>query len=203
MSISMTKAVHPKEERTLVLVKPDGVKRGLTGEIIRRFEQRNLKFIGLKMIWATKDEMHKHYPNDDAWLTRVGEKTAKTYEKYGYDLQGELGTTDLLAIGKMVRGWLLDFMTSGPVVKMVVQGVHAVDMVRKICGVTMPYMADMGTIRGDYSVDSAAAANKEKRSVHNLVHASETPEEAANELSNWFTPEEIHGYKRMEEDMQF
>ena len=86
---------------------------------------------------------------------------------------------------------------------MIVQGVHAVDMVRKICGVTMPYMADMGTIRGDYSVDSAAAANKEKRSVHNLVHASETPEEAANELGNWFTPEEIHGYKRMEEDMQF
>lgn len=194
---------HPREERTLVLVKPDGVKRGLIGDIIQRFEQRGLKIIALKMIWAKREEMDNHYPKDDAWTRRVGEKTAKTYEKYGYDLQGELGTTDLLAIGKMVRGWLLDFMTSGPVVKMVVQGVHAVDMVRKIAGVTMPYMADMGTIRGDYSVDSAAAANKEKRSVHNIVHASETPEEAAHEIANWFTTDELHAYKRMEEDLQF
>lgn len=195
--------LHPREERTLVLVKPDGVKRGLIGDTIHRFEQRGLKVIALKMIWATREEMDSHYPKDVAWTSRVGEKTAKTYEKYGYDLEGELGTTDLLAIGKMVRGWLLDFMTSGPVVKMVVQGVHAVDMVRKIAGVTMPYMADMGTIRGDYSVDSAAAANKEKRSVHNIVHASETPEEAAHEIANWFSKDEIHAYKRMEEDLQF
>ncbi len=194
---------HPREERTLVLVKPDGVKRGLIGEIIHRFEQRGLKVIALKMIWATREEMDNHYPTDDAWTRRVGEKTAKTYEKYGYDLQGELGTTDLLAVGKMVRGWLLDFMTSGPVVKMVVQGVHAVDMVRKIAGVTMPYMADMGTLRGDYSVDSAAAANKEKRAVHNIVHASETQEEAQHEIANWFHKDDIHAYKRMEEDLQF
>ena len=138
-------------------------------------------------------------PGQAGW----GEKTAKTYEKYGYDLEGELGTTDLLKIGTMVRGWLLDFMISGSVVKMVVQGVHAVDMVRKIAGMTMPYMADMGTIRGDYSVDSAAAANKEKRSVHNIIHASETPAEAKHEIANWFTEDEIHAYKRMEEDLQF
>ncbi|MEK7519045.1 MAG: nucleoside-diphosphate kinase, partial [Patescibacteria group bacterium] len=123
---------HPREERTLVLVKPDGVKRGLIGDTIHRFEQRGLKVIALKMIWATREEMDNHYPKDVAWTSRVGEKTAKTYEKYGYDLEGELGTTDLLKIGTMVRGWLLDFMISGPVVKMVVQGVHAVDMVRKI-----------------------------------------------------------------------
>ncbi|MEK7639835.1 MAG: nucleoside-diphosphate kinase [Patescibacteria group bacterium] len=194
---------HPREERTLVLVKPDGVKRGLIGDTIHRFEQRGLKVIALKMIWATREEMDNHYPKDVAWTSRVGEKTAKTYEKYGYDLEGELGTTDLLKIGTMVRGWLLDFMISGPVVKMVVQGVHAVDMVRKIAGMTMPYMADMGTIRGDYSVDSAAAANKEKRSVHNIIHASETPAEAKHEIANWFTEDEIHAYKRMEEDLQF
>lgn len=196
-------APHPREERTLVLVKPDGVKRGLIGDIIHRFEQRGLKVIALKMIWAAREEMDKHYPKDEAWTRRLGEKTHKTYEKYGYDLEGELGTTDLLEIGKMVRGWLLDFMTTGPVVKMVVQGVHAVDMVRKIAGVTMPYMADMGTIRGDYSVDSAAAANKEKRAVHNILHASETPEEAKHEIANWFAEDEIHAYKRMEEDIQF
>ena len=196
-------APHPREERTLVLVKPDGVKRGLIGETIHRFEQRGLKIIALKMIWAKREEMDNHYPKDEAWMRRLGEKTHKTYEKYGYDMKLELGTTDLLEIGTMVRNWLLDFMTSGPVVKMVVQGVHAVDMVRKIAGMTMPYMADMGTIRGDYSVDSAAAANKEKRAVRNIVHASETPEEAQHEISNWFTKEEIHSYKRMEEDIQF
>jgi len=197
------KTSHPREERTVVLVKPDGVKRGLIGEIIHRFEQRGLKVIALKMIWATRQEMDSHYPKDEAWVKRVGEKTAKTYEQYGYDLQTELGTTDLLKIGTMVRGWLLDFMTSGPVVKMVIQGVHAVDMVRKIAGPTMPYLAEMGTLRGDYSVDSAAAANKEKRSVHNILHASETAAEAENEIKNWFTKDELHAYKRMEEDIQF
>ncbi|PIS40662.1 MAG: nucleoside-diphosphate kinase [Candidatus Kerfeldbacteria bacterium CG08_land_8_20_14_0_20_43_14] len=194
---------HPREERTLVLVKPDGVKRGLIGEIMHRIEQRGLKIIALKMIWATKPEMDKHYPKDEVWITRLGEKTKKTYDKYGYDLKGELGTEDLFEIGKMVRGWLLDFMTAGPVVKMVVQGVHAVDMIRKIAGNTMPYLADMGTVRGDYSVDSAAAANKEKRSVHNIMHASETTEEAKNEIANWFTEDEIYVYKRIEEDIQF
>ena len=108
-----------------------------------------------------------------------------------------------MEIGKSVRGWILDFMTSGPVVKMVVEGIHAVDMVRKMVGNSIPALAEMGTIRGDYSVDSAALANASKRAVHNLVHASETPEEAAHELSYWFSPEEIYDYKRAEEDIMF
>lgn len=192
---------HPREERTVVLVKPDGVKRGLIGEIIHRVEQRDLKVIALGMIWATKEEMDDHYPKEDSWIQRLGEKTKATYDKYGYDLQAELGTTDLLEIGKMVRGWLLDYMISAPIVKMIVQGTHAVDMCRKLAGNTMPATADMGTIRGDYSVDSAAAANKDKRSVHNIVHASETQAEAENEIKRWFTDKEIHSYKRSEEDI--
>jgi len=195
------KGSHPREERTVVLVKPDGVKRGLTGEIIRRIEQRSLKVIALGMMWATKEEMHNHYPQDEAWIKRLGEKTKATYEKYGFDMQTELGTTDLLEIGKMVREWLLKYMTSAPIVKMIVQGTHAVDMVRKLCGNTMPATAEMGTIRGDYSADSAAAANKDKRAVHNLIHASETPEEAQNEISRWFTDKEIHAYTRTEDDL--
>lgn len=199
----MSLTAHPREERTVVLVKPDGVKRGLTGEIIRRIERRGLKIVALQMIAATRAEMDDHYPKDQGWIRRLGEKTKATYEKYGYDLEKELGTTDLLAVGKMVRGWLLDFMTSGPIVKMVVQGTHAVDMVRKLAGVTIPAMAEMGTVRGDYSVDSPAAANKDQRAVHNVVHASETPEEAANEIARWFTEKEIHAYKRTEEDLMF
>lgn len=194
---------HPKQETTLLLVKPDGVKRGLTGEIIRRIELRGLKIVGLAMITPSRDELDRHYPKDDAWLSRVGQKTLSTYEKYGYDAKKELGTTDALEIGKEVRGWLLDFMTSGPIVKVAVQGIHAVDMVRKLVGATMPSAAEMGTIRGDFSVDSAAAANRDKRSVHNLAHASELIEEAKKELMLWFQENEIHDYKRAEEDIMF
>ncbi len=199
----MIKTIHPREERTVVLVKPDGVKRGLIGEIIHRIEQRGLKVIALGMIWATRDEMDSHYPKDAAWITRLGEKTKATYEKFGYDMQTELGTTDLNKAGQIVRGWLLDYMVSGPIVKLIVQGTHAVDMCRKLAGPTMPANAEMGTIRGDYSVDSAAAANKDKRSVHNIVHASETAAEAENEISRWFTDKEIHAYKRGEEEFMF
>src|SRR5690606_15646430 len=157
--------------------------------------------VALRMVQATREEMDNHYPKDEAWMRRLGEKTKSTYDKYGFDMQTAMGTTDLLEIGKMVRGWILDYMTSSPVVKMVVQGVHAIDMVRKLAGHTLPSLAEMGTIRGDYSVDSAASANGEKRAIHNLIHASETPEEAANELSRWFSEDEIHSYKRSEEDL--
>lgn len=181
------------------MVKPDGVRRGLTGEIIRRVEQRGLKIIAMQMFQPTHDQMDNHYPKDEAWIRRVGQKTLTTYAKYGYDAKTELGTEDDLEIGKMVRGWLIDFMVSAPLVKMVVEGVHAVDMVRKLCGATMPSAAEMGTIRGDFSVDSAASANKEKRAVFNLVHASETQEEAAHEISHWFSVDEIHSYSRTDE----
>ncbi len=187
---------HPKEEKTFVLIKPDGVRKGLTGEIIKRMEQRDLKIVAIEMFQPSKAEMDKHYPKDEAWLRRIGEKTTGTYQKYGHDVKKDFGTDDLLKIGKTVRGWLIDFMISAPMVKMVVQGVHAVDMVRKIVGPTMPYLAEMGTIRGDYSADSAISANIEKRAVYNLVHASETPEEAKHEIEHWFGKSTIFKYKR-------
>lgn len=199
LNLERRKSMSPREERTFLMVKPDGVRRGLVGEIVRRLEQRGLKIVALTMFQPTREQMDDHYPKKEEWIRRLGQKTLTTYAKYGYDANAELGTEDELEIGKMVRGWLLDFMTSAPLVKMVVQGVHAVDMVRKLCGATMPALAEMGTIRGDFSVDSAASANKEKRSVYNLVHASETPEEAAHEIQHWFSPDEIHSYRRMEE----
>ncbi len=194
---------HPREERTLVLIKPDGVKRGLTGEIVARIEKRGLKVIAMTMTAATREKVHEHYPKDEVWVKRLGEKSIKTYEKYGWDPVKEMGTADPMEIGKAVRNWIMDYMTSGPIVKMVVEGIHAVDMVRKLVGNSIPALAEMGTIRGDYSVDSAALANKDQRAVHNLIHASETPEEAAHELAFWFTEEEIYGYKRAEEDIMF
>ena len=188
--------MHPKEERTFLMIKPDGVKKGLIGEIIHRIEQRDLKIVALEMFQATRDQVNNHYPKDEKWIHRLGEKTKATYDKYGYDMQKELGTTDLMEAGKMVRKWLIDYLTSAPMVRMVIQGLHAVDMVRKLAGETMPSNAALGTIRGDFSADSPALANKEKRAVMNLVHASETPEEATHEIAFWFGKHKPFTYKR-------
>ncbi len=189
--------MQPKEEKTFILIKPDGVRKGLIGEIIKRFEQRDLKVVAMEMFHASRKEMDNHYPKEDKWVRRLGEKTMATYAKYGHDVKKDFGTSDLMRVGKTVRGWLLDFMSSAPLVKVVVQGVHAVDMVRKIVGPTMPYLAEMGTIRGDFSNDSPLNANVERRSVFNLVHASETPEEAKHEIAHWFGKKSpIYKYKR-------
>lgn len=190
-----------KEEKTVVLIKPDGVARGLIGEVIHRFERAGLKIVALSMYWATKKQMDDHYPKDETWIKRLGTKTLATYQKYGLDPMKELKTKDELEIGRQVRNWIIEYMTSAPIVKMIVSGVHAVDMVRKMAGATFPALAEMGTIRADFSVDSPAIANREKRSVHNIVHASETPEEAEHEIEHWFSPEEIHEYKRAEENI--
>ena len=185
---------NPKEERTFVMIKPDGVKKGLIGEIIKRFEQRGLKIVALEMFQPTREELNNHYPKHSEWVTRLGEKTLATYDKYGLDALAEFGSTEPEKIGPEIRNWLLNYMLSAPVVKIVVEGLHGVDMVRKIAGPTMPYLADMGTIRGDYSTDSPALANAEKRAVANILHASETLEEAEHEIEHWFKGRQLHRY---------
>lgn len=192
---------HLKEERTFVLVKPDGVQKGLVGEIIKRFEQRDLKIVALEMFQPTAKQIDGHYPKDPAWITRLGEKSLGTYQKYNIDPKLILGTDNPSEIGRMVRGWVISYMVSSPLVRMVVEGLHAVDMVRKIAGSTLPYQADMGTIRGDFSNDSPALANSEKRAVMNLMHASETAEEAQHEIAHWFDHSQILNYKRFGVDV--
>ncbi|OJI09588.1 MAG: nucleoside-diphosphate kinase [Candidatus Vogelbacteria bacterium CG10_big_fil_rev_8_21_14_0_10_49_38] len=189
--------MNPKEERTYLMIKPDGVRKGLIGEVIKRIEQRDLKIVALEMFQPTVEQIDNHYPKDESWIRRLGGKTLSTYQKYGFDPLVEVGIADELAIGRLVRGWLIDYMTSAPLVKVVVQGVHAVDVVRKIVGPTIPATAEMGTIRGDFSIDSPILANKEKRAVMNLIHASETPAEAEHEIKHWFADETtICAYKR-------
>lgn len=185
-----------REEKSLLIIKPDGVQKGLIGDIISRIDRVGLKIIALRMFQASKDQVDNHYPKDPEWIKRLGTKTLKTYKKYNLDAVKELGTDNEDELGKMVRGWLVDYMTSSPLVKLVVKGPHAIDMVRKMAGDTMPINADAGTIRGDYSVDSAAIANREKRAVMNIVHASETPEEAKHEIEYWFEEDEIHDYDK-------
>jgi len=132
---------HPKEERTLLLLKPDGVKRGLVGEVVRRVEQRGLKIVGLKMIRPTEAFIKEFLPGTESWKMGMGQKTLDTYSKYNRDPKRELGETDPLKIGEIIFGWLIKFWTSGPAVAIAVSGIHAIDMVRKIVGNTIPAKA--------------------------------------------------------------
>lgn len=192
------------KERTVVLVKPDGVKRALIGEVIHRFEKAGLKIVSLKMVWVDKELVTKHYPDSRTELLEgIGKKTLDTYEKYGKDPKEELGTMDPLEIGRMVNSWNIDLLTSGPVVAILLEGIHAIDNVRMMAGNTLPVFAAPGTIRGDFSIDSPALANTKKRSVRNIVHASGNLEEAKYEEQLWFRESEIYDYKRVDEEVMF
>lgn len=186
-----------------MLVKPDGVQRGLVGEILARFERAGLKLVALKMVRAPRDLLERHYPADETFLRTIGGKTKEAFEAYGLDVRERVGTEDPVEVGRRVREWLVDFMASGPVVAAVVEGVHAVSAVRKLVGQTLPVFADPGTIRGDWSTDSPTLANLEQRPVRNLVHASGTLEEAEYEVRLWFREDEIHAYRRADEAALF
>lgn len=185
-----------KYQQTFCMIKPDGVKRGLIGEIVHRIEKSGLKVVAMKMVHATEDQIKKHYPmSDEAWIHRLGEKSLSGLDNHPeLDAESVYGTKDKARLGNEVATSLIKYMQSGPVVCMVVEGIQAIDMIRKLAGNTIPAKADMGTIRGDYSVDSPAIANVEKRAIHNLFHASENPKEAANEIKIWFKGERIYDY---------
>ncbi|MAF25610.1 nucleoside-diphosphate kinase [bacterium] len=193
-----------QKERTVVLVKPDGVKRGLIGEILTRFEKTGLKVIAIKMV-ATPEEMaQKHYPESRTELMEaIGGKTLETYQVYGKDANEDFGTMDPVEIGKMVNKWNIEFLTSGPVVAILFEGLHAITNVRQMVGNTLPSKSEPGTIRGDYSLDSPALANEKKRSLRNLIHASGNEEEAKYEEQLWFKAEDIHDYVRSDHEVMF
>ena len=190
-------------ERTFVMVKPDGVMRGLIGEVVKRIEQRGLKIIAMKMIHATPEKVDNFYPKDSAWVERLGNKGLKTFNEYKLDPIAELGTDNPAEIGAQVRSYIVDYMTMGPMVPMVVEGLHAISLIRKLAGDTLPVFAQPGTIRGDFSHDAPTAANIEGRGIFNIVHASETPEEAAHEIQHWFDASELHDYDRSDHVIMF
>lgn len=192
-----------KQQQTLVLVKPDGVKRGLIGEVISRIERRGLKVVAAKMVVVDREHLEGHFPKDQEWVGRLGDKGLKTFAEYQLDPVQYMGTKDRQEIGAQVKESLFAYMTSGPIVALVIEGLHAIDMVRKLAGNTLPVFAEMGTVRGDFSVDSPAIANTEGRAIYNIMHASETAEEAQNEIGLWFKSEELHSYKRADEDVMF
>jgi len=181
---------HFKEEQTLVLIKSDGVQRCLVGEIISRFERIGLKIKAMKMVWPDKNLINMHYdPSNIAWLEDVGSKALKGYEKKGVKVD-----KTALEIGQHVQENLLNMLSAGPVVAIVWQGAHAVEVVRKIIGSTDPLSAMPGTIRGDYALDSYYMSDADDRAIRNLIHASGAVDEAKREIEIWFDISELSDY---------
>lgn len=182
-------------ERTLILLKPDAVQQRLIGEIISRFEKAELKVIATKMVWPSRELADQHYPAArEEFIKGMGGKTLESYKEQSQDPFADFDTDDAHKIGLQLQKWLVDFLVSGPVIAMVLEGENAIKKTRDIAGHTIPAKADKGTIRGDLSDDSAIAANAEKRPVKNLVHASGDKAEADFEIDLWFSEEELHNY---------
>ncbi len=190
---------HPKEERTLVVIKPDGIQRSLMGEIVKRYEQSGLKLVGMKMLVPTEELIDRHYLLDPEWRMKTGMKTIESYRAKGKTPPSE----DPLEITAVILRNLKRYMTKGPVVAMVWQGIHAAAIVKKITGGTEPLTSAMGTIRGDYTIDSYEIADVDKRAVRNLVHCSGNAAEAAQEVPLWFAPEELIDYRLINEAMLY
>lgn len=183
-------------ERTLVLVKPDGVRRAIVGEVMTRFEHAGLKVVGLKMLVPTKEQVSRHYTDDNSWLESVGKKTIGAYKEKGLEVK-----ESPVEVGKRIRGWLMESITSGPVIAMVLEGNEAIAAVRKLCGSTAPIAADPSTIRGMFSTDSYGLADEKKRVIRNIIHASDARDTAEREIAIWFGKGELHNYKRVDEDL--
>jgi nucleoside-diphosphate kinase len=190
-----------KNERTLVLIKPDGIQRSLIGEIICRYERVGLKLVALKMLIPTEEHAIKHYYEigGDAWLEEVGRKARAAYEKKGKTSPYKTNMDN----GKAVLAANAKYLSSGPVVAMIWQGSQAVELVRKITGGTEPLTSDIGTIRGDFTLDSYAMADVDQRSVRNLIHASGTIDEAEKEIKIWFKDEEVLKYNHIQEKILY
>jgi nucleoside-diphosphate kinase len=187
------------KERTLVVIKPDGVQRSLIGEIIKRFERSGLKLIGLKFIVPSPEFIEQHYTLDKNWLVNVGNKSIQGLIEKGITPS----TEDPEAAGRKVLDVLKKYMVSGPVVVMALQGANAVKIVRKIVGNTEPLSSDVGTIRGDFVLDSYNFADADARSVRNLVHASGSVEEGEMELGHWFKEGELVNYRLVQEQILY
>lgn len=168
-------------DRTLIILKPHAVAKGLTGRILARFEQMGLIIGDIKRFQGAADLWRSFYPSDETWFRNAGTKTLDSCQKVGLDVQKELGTSDPVVIGRMIKEWLVGHMSSGPCVAAILEGNEAARKVRRACGATLPNVADPGTIRFDFSCDSPALANKEKRPVFNLIHASDPDEEGSVE----------------------
>lgn len=189
---------EPHQERTLVILKPDTVQRSLIGEAIRRFERTGLKFTAMKMLIPNEEQLLKHYNKDDEWFLKKGNRIIDDLQNQGLPIE-----KDAMEYGRGIIETIIRYMTAAPVVAMVLEGNQAVGVITKIVGTTEPATADIGTIRGDYTVDSYGHSSYENRAVRNLIHCSESPEEAEREIALWFEDNEIMQYVTAQERIMY
>ena len=189
---------HPSKERTFVIIKPDGIQRSLMGTIMSRFEKTGLKIVGMKFFIPEEAKCWEHYNKDDVWFESKGANIVKDREGAGMSIE-----KSALEYGKDIIQQLVDFMTSGPVLAMVLEGNQAVGIVKKLVGGTEPLSSDVGTIRGDLTIDSYAIAGIDGRAVRNLIHCSDKPEEAEREINIWFNENEIVKYRLISEQILY
>lgn len=185
---------HPKKERTFVILKPDTIQRSLVGDVLSRFEKSGLKTVAMKMIVATEEQCFKHYNKDDVWFEKKGTKVIENMQARGVE-----PTKVALEYGKDIVRALAKYMVAGPSICLILEGNKSVAVVTKLVGGTEPTTSDVGTIRGDLTVDSYDAANFDARAVRNLVHCSESPEEAQREIPIWFKENEIISYNHIQD----
>jgi nucleoside-diphosphate kinase len=188
-------------QRSLVLLKPDAVQRGIVGQILERFERAGLKITGAKLFMAEADKVARHYKKDDRWAKKVGGYRIEDAKKHNLDLMEIYGTVDPVKIGHMVNKSNVDYLTMGPIFGFIFEGPNAVEKVKKMVGHTFSLEAAPGTIRGDFGLEAPLTSMIRKRTIYNVIHASGTPEEAEEEIELWFKKEEILSYKRTDEDL--
>lgn len=179
-------------------VKADGVQRALVGEIIHRLERTGLKLVALKMFVPDREKTITHYGKDDAWCEKVGSRTIEALKA-----EGKSPEKTAVEYGKETLEHLYNYFTSGPIVGMIFEGNKAVAIVKKIVGGTEPTSSDVGTIRGDFTLDSYEIANVDGRAVRNLMHCSDQVSEAEREIGIWFKPEEIINYRLVQEEILY
>ncbi len=189
---------HPHQERTFVILKPDTVQRSLMGEVIRRFERTGLKCTAMQMIMTDEARLLQHYNKDDAWFLKKGNRIIEDLQAQGRPVEKEA-----IEYGKDIIRTIVRYMEAAPVVAMVWEGNEAVAVVTKLVGTTEPKTSDVGTIRGDYTVDSYGHSSYENRSVRNLIHCSESPEEAEREIAIWLKENEVMNYTTAQERIMY
>lgn len=183
----MKTALH---ERTLILLKPDAVQRGLIGEILSRFERKGLKIVAAKFIQASAELAQKHYDMPESDKIKLGTRTIESYKEKGLE-----NNRTPIEIAEDIQKRLIRYIGSGPVLAVVLEGGHAIEHVRKIRGATNPLSADVGTITADLTIDSYFLSDPDERAIRNLVHASGSKEEAEREINLWFNKDEIFDYE--------
>ena len=189
---------HPKKELSLVIIKPDGVQRALIGDIITRFERTGLKFIAMKLLLPREEQCWTHYNKDEEWFLKKGARIIEARKTHGMPIEKEV-----IDYGKDIIQANVDFFTSGPVLAFVIEGNQSVAIVKKIVGGTEPTTSDVGTLRGDFTVDSYTLSSLDNRAVRNLVHCSDSPEEALREIPIWFEAKELLSYRLVGEQILY